>query len=182
MDTTVVLFPGIGYGVDRPLFYYARKQAQQHGCRLICVKYRPFERDPALSLEQWAQAVLPGCVDDALAQLNSEVQSRWVFIGKSLGTLVAGEVARRMGVHPVHIFLTPLPQTYERYMRGQPCWAVYGTQDPLMTQACSQRMSQDVAVHLTAIPGADHSLEVPGDVVASVDALRKVAALYCTLF
>ena len=80
MDTTVVFFPGMGYGVDRPLFYYARKQAQQTGSEVVCVDYPSFSPDPA--------------------------------------------------------------------------------------------------VRLTKIPGANHSLEVPGDIVTSVDALRQVAQLY----
>lgn len=182
METTVVLFPGMGYGVDRPLFYYARQQARQHGCEVVCAAYPAFDQDPALPLEQRAAAMLPGCVSRVLEQLEDRCRGRCVFVSKSLGTLVAGEAARRLGLQPAQIFLTPLPQTYEQYMRGRACWAVYGTADPLMTRACAGRMRRDPAVHLTAVARANHSLEVPGDLMASVNALRRVARLYCALF
>ena len=68
MDTTVVFFPGMGYGVDRPLFYYARKQAQQTGSEVVCVDYPSFSPDPSVPAPLQAQAALPGCVNDALAQ------------------------------------------------------------------------------------------------------------------
>ena len=178
MDTTVVFFPGMGYGADRPLFYYARKQAQQTGSEVVCVDYPSFSPDPSVPAPLQAQAALPGCVNDALAQLAGRCLGRCVFVSKSLGTLVAGEVARRLALRPVQIYLTPLPRTYDAYMRGRSCWAVYGDADPLMTPDCAARMEQDPAVRLTKIPGANHSLEVPGDIVASVDALRQVAQLY----
>ena len=47
-----------------------------------------------------------------------------------------------------------------------------------VSKMVAARMEQDPAVRLTKIPGANHSLEVPGDIVASVDALRQVAQLY----
>ena len=73
MDTTVVFFPGMGYGVDRPLFYYARKQAQQTGSEVVCVDYPSFSPDPSVPAPLQAQAALPGCVNDALAQLVVDV-------------------------------------------------------------------------------------------------------------
>lgn len=178
MNTTVVFFPGMGYGADRPLFYYARKQAQQTGSEVVCVTYRTLDLDPAVPAQQRAAAALPGCVNDALTQLAGKCLGRCVFVSKSLGTLVAGETARRLALHPAQIYLTPLPDTYDAYMRGRSCWAVYGDADPLMTPDCAARMEQDPAVRLTKIPGANHSLEVPGDIVASVDALRQVALVY----
>ena len=111
MDTTVVFFPGMGYGVDRPLFYYARKQAQQTGSEVVCVDYPSFSPDPSVPAPLQAQAALPGCVNDALAQLAGRCLGRCVFVSKSLGTLVAGEVARRLALRPVQIYLTPLPRT-----------------------------------------------------------------------
>ena len=177
-----MLFPGMGYGVDRPLFYYARKQAQQHGCQEVCVTYPPFDQDPALPADRRAADALPGCVNDALAQLAGKCYGRCVFISKSLGTLVAGEVARRLALRPVQIYLTPLARTFESYMQGNVCHAVYGTADPLLPAECALRMERDPVVQCLAVPGANHSLEVPGDIVASVDALRQVARLYQTLF
>ena len=83
MDTTVVFFPGMGYGVDRPLFYYARKQAQQTGSEVVCVDYPSFSPDPSVPAPLQAQAALPGCVNDALAQLAGRCLGRCVFVSKA---------------------------------------------------------------------------------------------------
>ena len=34
-----VIFPGVGYHADKPLLYYGRKLAKQHGYQEICVGY-----------------------------------------------------------------------------------------------------------------------------------------------
>ena len=34
-----VLFPGIGYHIDKPLLYYSAKLARARGCYLLAVQY-----------------------------------------------------------------------------------------------------------------------------------------------
>ena len=34
-----VLFPGIGYHIDKPLLYYSAKLARARGCDLLAVQY-----------------------------------------------------------------------------------------------------------------------------------------------
>lgn len=34
-----VIFPGVGYHVDKPLLYYSRKLADQYGYEVVCADY-----------------------------------------------------------------------------------------------------------------------------------------------
>ena len=59
----VVLFPGFGYGPDKPLLYYAAKVARRQGLGCMVVQYSqlfPHEETPQASAAQPRQK-LPRC-------------------------------------------------------------------------------------------------------------------------
>ena len=60
----VVLFPGFGYGPDKPLLYYAAKVARRQGLDCMVVQYSqlfPHEETPQAS----AAKSYPGAAQDA---------------------------------------------------------------------------------------------------------------------
>ena len=44
MKKAAVIFPGLGYGPDRPLLYYAGKIAKECGYDLISIKYNGIDK------------------------------------------------------------------------------------------------------------------------------------------
>ena len=44
MKKLAVIFPGIGYHVDKPLLYYSRKLAGEAGFSVVGVPYRNFPK------------------------------------------------------------------------------------------------------------------------------------------
>ena len=83
----VVLFPGFGYGPDKPLLYYAAKVARRQGLGCMVVQYRqlfPHEETPQAS----AAKSYPGAAQDAMTQIPAGYD-RYICIAKSFGTMVA---------------------------------------------------------------------------------------------
>lgn len=83
----VVLFPGFGYGPDKPLLYYAAKVARRQGLGRMVVQYSqlfPHEETPQAS----AAKSYPGAAQDAMTQIPAGYD-RYICIAKSFGTMVA---------------------------------------------------------------------------------------------
>lgn len=83
----VVLFPGFGYGPDKPLLYYAAKVARRQGVDCMVVQYSqlfPHEETPQAS----AAKSYPGAAQDAMTQIPTGYD-RYICIAKSFGTMVA---------------------------------------------------------------------------------------------
>lgn len=59
----VVLFPGFGYGPDKPLLYYAAKVARRQGLDCMVVQYSqlfPHEETPQASAAKSYPGAAPG--------------------------------------------------------------------------------------------------------------------------
>ena len=158
-----VLFPGIGYHCDKPLLYYSAKLAGAAGYALLPVPYAGFPEKVRGDAEK-----LRACLDLAQAQAEAMLAAvDWaacgdiLFIGKSIGTVVASRYARERALAVRSVLLTPLEETF-RFVRGSAV-AFHGTADPwarteAIVAACR---AQGIPLHLTE--GANHSLET-GDV------------------
>ena len=69
-----VLFPGIGYHIDKPLLYYSAKLARARGCDLLAVQYPALPtglRDHAEKIEQAVQTAL-SAAEEQLTVLQSQ--------------------------------------------------------------------------------------------------------------
>lgn len=158
-----VLFPGIGYHCDKPLLYYAARLARSAGYGVRPVPYAGFPKDVRGDREKMAR-----CFDIARAQteaLLSEV--RWaeygdiLFVGKSIGTVVAARYAAEKGLRVRSVLLTPLRETFECAL-GETI-AFHGTADPWAATGEIAAACRDRGIPLRLTEGANHSLET-GDV------------------
>ena len=101
---------------------------------------------------------------------------RLLFVSKSLGTVVAAEVARRLGLAPLrHLWLTPLPAALPA-MLAAPGAVVVGTDDPFFDAGDVRALAANPSLAVHTVFGANHSLLIPGDHRASLAALAKVCA------
>ena len=181
-----VLFPGFGYGSDKPLLHYAGKCAAACGYDRISVNYRWLDADSEHSLKERTENSLEGAVLDALRTIREAGEYRkMIFVSKSFGTFVAGETEKLLkdsGISIYQVYLTPLPQTYERYMRGEKCLAVTGSADPLMTAESREWMRLDPKVDLMVMENGNHSLENPQDPLESIQILETVTRKILSVF
>jgi pimeloyl-ACP methyl ester carboxylesterase len=122
----------------------------------------------------------PGEHDDPLgwerecAQRAMEAagDARLLVIGKSMATLLAGEIAER---DLPAVWLTPLlgePSVIDGLARTRrPALLASGDADPTWL---TDQLPDNPALEVLELSGADHAVQVPGDLEASLGALRRL--------
>ena len=177
MRKLAVLFPGIGYALDRPLLYFSRRIAADLGYSLLPLSYTGFpanvrgDRDKlrlccALARtqaeEQLSAADLSAC-DDVL------------FVGKSVGTAAAAAIAAQSPVNRRirQVLYTPLEETFSVPVRDAVVFT--GGNDPWTGGAGSRipALCARRGLPCRVIPGANHSLET-GRVETDLVNLRRI--------
>lgn len=99
-----------------------------------------------------------------------------VFISKSMGTVVAGEVHRKLQLQVKHIFLTPVSETVP-FINSTDRIVIYGSEDSLFGDEALQQIAPEHSHGIIEIPGADHGLEV-GNVRENLSRLQLIVDLY----
>lgn len=164
----VVLLPGLGYTVDAPLFHYLRKIAWHNNCDTLSIKYgfqvAQSRYDPQYQGDITKES--QQAIEVALKKGYSEL----VIVGKSLGTPMAAILANRFSQTNKLLLLTPIRDSHTIAPNIETL-AVIGTADP--------RYEDGLAVNTKNLrwkvyEGLDHSLEVRGDMLASIDIMRDV--------
>jgi hypothetical protein len=157
------LLPGRGYGPQAPLLYYARLLLRARGWAVRTVHW---ERVPGLDLAD--QAAVAAYARELLATADP---ARDLVIGKSLGSLALPAAAEH-GLPGV--WLTPLLGVEDVRRAAARAAAstllIGGTADPYWDGAAAAATGAAVL----EIPGADHSLERPGDLTGTLEVLSTV--------
>lgn len=164
-DRVAVVLPGARYLPGYPLLWFSRKALQQEGWTVIEVWDEWKDGDARKWVEERARA--------ALDRAPKEAQT--LVVAKSISTHAASLVAER-GIPAV--WLTPLLKDEEivAALRRAPAPALLigGSADPdAWDLAAAASISGGEVLEIAA---ADHSLEIPGHALASIDALREVAS------
>ncbi len=170
-----VLFPGQNYPVVAPLLYYAGKAAFEAGCDVLSIEYGYVTNHRPYSMAELAALVNE--VSAGISSVLSDHYSRVVFIGKSLGTAVAAEVAT-LSPTPVrnHIFLTPLRRTIPFLQDADHALVIVGDRDPLFGGDDILQLADIPGLHVSVVDGADHALYIEGDHMRSLHALTDLTA------
>ena len=184
----VITFPGIGYHCDKPLLYYARRIAKEHGYEeFINVDYS-YNGGNLRGDEEKMQQAFESLYKQAVQKLSDVVwgdYDRILFISKSIGTVIASEYAYANGlVGAAHILYTPLKNTFETMIFGESresagfkmsenAVAFIGTADPWSNVPKLIDAVNDKDIPLYVYDGANHSLETD-DTIRNVDILYDV--------
>ncbi len=161
-ERRVVILPGARYPTRAPLLWFAREVAVARGYGVLEVLDEPPpEEDPFA----WAR-------DRASRALDHDPSGSDVVIGKSLSSEAAGLVADR-GLPA--IWLTPLLDR-PGVLKGLACTPsatllVGSTADQTWRPAS---LPDNVMLDRLELDGLDHGLQLPGDPLASLKALRTV--------
>jgi pimeloyl-ACP methyl ester carboxylesterase len=158
----LVLLPGVRYFSQAPLLWFTREAAQAAGWSVLELSERaPADQDPF----EWMRAR----AERALAATDAE---QVVVAGKSLGSIAALLAAER-GLPG--IWLTPLlvrPEVLAALNASNAAALAIGSPAD-ETWSGGGRPSAE-SLELLELEGLDHSLQVPGDPLASLDVLRRV--------
>jgi hypothetical protein len=161
-DRCAVVLPGIRYFSQAPLLWFAREVAQAHGWSVVEVDERaPAGEEPF----GWMLGQAERALDAASGA------ARVAVIGKSLGSVAATLVSGPA------VWLTPLltqPEIVDALAAASaPTLLVGSPADPTWGDGS---VPDNEALEVMELEGLDHSLQVNGDPIASVDVLRDVTA------
>ncbi len=163
MKKLAVICPGIGYTEDKPLLYHSRRIAESHGYEILTIRYsglpkkvrgdrKKMEKSYTLALGQTA---------DALSELKTENYDEILFVGKSIGTVVAAAVAEKLVQADRIRFLlfTPLEQTFSFHIHDAIVFT--GDNDPWVGGKDTRipELCKEKKLPYYLIPGGNHSLE-----------------------
>lgn len=173
-EKRAVLFPGVGYHIDKPLLYHAAKLARERGYEVHAVSYPPLPTGLRGKPEKIQQAI-ELCIRAAVEQLSElalEEGEPLLFISKSLGTAVAAACAKHFSLAPQQVYYTPVENSF-RYFK-QEGLVFHGTADPWARTEVVKSECERLGLPLFLVENANHSLETG-------DTLHDLKTLHCVM-
>ncbi|MFD0618698.1 alpha/beta hydrolase [Paenibacillus sp. GCM10027629] len=169
----VVLFPGKNYPCDKPSLHFAGTSAIQSGFDLLVLEYGYQSARTNLDIND-----LPRVIEDSHESVRRIINkyNEVIFISKSIGTIVAGEVHGKLDIPIRHLFLTPIKDTVY-YINKYNGLVVYGTKDEVFNNELANQINIDKVRRVIEIPNANHSLET-NNVEESIEILGKLVRIY----
>ena len=180
-QTLGLIYPGLRYTSDMPLLYYTTRLLTGRGSDVLQL-WADYTTSDYQSQSQEQRAAWLRADGQALLRASQKQRnySELVLIGKSIGTLILTELIIHgdMPKNSTLIWLTPLLHLEHvveaaRQPRG-PALFIGGGQDPSYTQEGVAQLKQVPEVTTLTIEGANHSLEIPGDVPRSLRAMEEI--------
>jgi predicted alpha/beta-hydrolase family hydrolase len=177
-----ILLPGAGYTAYMPLLYYPMRLLLALGADVLRVEYMYLGRAdyaalPPAERVRWLFADVTAAYRSAVAQRPYQ---QLTLVGKSLGTLAMGYLlTKELELTPAQaVWLTPLLwndrlRAQIKQARPQSLFAI-GTADPHYSEAHLAELQAATHGDAVVIEGANHSLEIEGDVIQSLRALEQV--------
>ncbi|WP_422657604.1 alpha/beta hydrolase [Paenibacillus sp. EC2-1] len=172
-DKLVVLFPGKNYPCDKPILHFAGTSAIQSGYDLMVLEYGYQAARDNLDMSELHRVIEES--HESVQRIISKYE-QVIFISKSIGTIVAGEVHEKLDIPIRHIFLTPIKDTIP-YINKFNGLVVYGTKDEVFNSEFAKHIHVDEVREVIEIPNANHSLE-SNNVAESIEILGRVVRIY----
>jgi dienelactone hydrolase len=131
----------------------------------------------AESRNQWL------CADVAAAYqalCEQRTYEHIILVGKSLGTMGVGHLLATQAADANHSALWLTPLVKHPKLRAQmktfagDALIVIGTADSHYDAACLEEIGETVRRKIIAIDGANHGMNIPGDVLASIQVLEQI--------
>uniref|UniRef100_UPI00405760EE hypothetical protein n=1 Tax=Acetatifactor sp. TaxID=1872090 RepID=UPI00405760EE len=164
----VVSFPGGRTGAEIPLLYFGAKYFENEGYEKVFVKNHLASEDCTIE-EIYEDA------KTTLASINFGEYEQIVFIGKSMGTVVACKLKEELGIPAELVLFTPLQETLP-YIRkdNQILLVAAGDKDRYLDSCILQEVcaKENVPCHIEE--GVGHRMEVIGDIDRDIEVLGAV--------
>lgn len=179
-NSLAVLFPGGNYSCDKPLLYYARKAAIQAGNDVLCISYS--KKISKENIESKNVEIIAAEVEKVISTAMKKQYKNIYFISKSIGTEVAGCIAKKLGYENIKLlFLTPTTGTIKHILKAK-CTVITGNSDGLFPKENIDKLAVLNHIQLKVIDGGNHSLEIKDDIDKSIQVMVEIAKIYETFF
>jgi predicted alpha/beta-hydrolase family hydrolase len=169
----VVLMPGIGYTLNRPLMDYSKKLALQLGYDILSLEYGFQIARKDLNREEELQYLINESMHIFKSALNDSYK-KIVFISKSIGTIIHTLLCNEIDNYEVkNIYLTPINETLKVGIKENSL-VISGTNDPLISIETINEIRKIKGINIIEVKGGDHSLNITGNILGSIEVLYKV--------
>lgn len=175
MKRAVVLFPGVRYGCEAPLLYYAGIVFRRRGYEKREISYPPELLLPA-PLEDKIR-IAKDSVLEQLKGMSLDSCEDVVFVSKSIGTALAGWAAAQLPFPVRHIYLTPLEQTLP-YINGEQDVTIGAGEDEYLPASRLEAYCRENSIPVTIYPGVGHRLEDKNSSKRTLQLLGEVVERY----
>jgi hypothetical protein len=174
-----IVLPGRGYGAHGPALHLPRLALEEAGAETAVVEYPPVPRELPHAGEWW-EGFHQSVADQVASMVAGAEPERVTFLAKSLGTvaLAALPTAATGTARVDAVWLTPL-FGLETVRSGAvshswPSLLVAGGADEAHDRARHEEVRAALVAPSLVLAGANHALEIPGDVRATLDGLRAL--------
>jgi dienelactone hydrolase len=175
-----LILPGLLYTCDKPLLYYPTQLLQWRGADVLQL-WRDYsdQYSTSVSREEQAGSIMSDCQALLEAGRSQKDYAGYILVGKSLGTIgLAYLLSQLAGETVAAIWLTPLlqqPRLVQAAANASaPGLFIAGSGDPNYDADAMARIRQTTGAESLIIRGADHSMEIRGDMTRSLFAMQKV--------
>lgn len=175
-----LVFPGFRYSPDRAELYYGARILLEKGADVLRAEYAYYESEYVRLSDQeqydWLTADASAVGQAALAQ---GTYTRITLLGKSLGTLAMAHLLDDPRFESATcVWYTPILTDEELVRRIEQVKPrslfIVGTADGYYKPDILMRLIEATRGHLTMVDGANHGLELPGDIPGSLNALQQI--------
>lgn len=180
-DRLALIFPGLRYTCDMPLLYYSTELLLERGCDVLQLwidsEAPEFER---ISQAELTQQLLEYSEALLIAGKNGGTYNDLLLVGKSLGTLTMTLMLTndQAFLNETTIWFTPLvnlpPVSQVMLSLSGPAFIAGGDADPTFEQEAVSQIKAKPNTTVTVLKDANHSLEIPGDPIRSLQILSRV--------
>ena len=180
-DRLALIFPGLRYTCDMPLLYYSTELLLERGCDVLQLwidsEAPEFER---ISQAELTQQLLEYSEALLIAGKNGGTYNDLLLVGKSLGTLTMTLMLTndQAFLNETTIWFTPLvnlpPVSQVMLSLSGPAFIAGGDADPTFEQEAVSQIKAKANTTVTVLKDANHSLEIPGDPIRSLQILSRV--------
>jgi hypothetical protein len=176
-----LIYPGLRYSCDRPLLYYTTELLLNRSFDVmqLWTNYSTSEFKELSQTEQTIQLIEDGKVLLQSA-LHARTYTQLVMTGKSLGTLTMAFILREeLNLPSMNtIWLTPLfhlpPVAQAVLDLSSPAFVAGSKSDPTFDSETVSKLQSLPLTTTHIIEQADHSLEIPGDPLRSLQVLTQL--------
>ena len=175
----LIIFPGLHYGPEGPLLYHLSKQLQGSGWDTLGLTYG-FQAAMAFPWTEHVPEIMEEGKSAAQEAMSQKAYPRLAFVGKSLGTIVLVQLCSG-GVVPDKALVAQLtppigsPQFDSAFAATrQPTYIAIGTADSFYSEPALAELQARRPVLVRVVKGADHGMDVAGDLTASLRAVGQV--------
>lgn len=178
LSRLVIVLPGGGYGPQGPALRFPVLALEQRGfCESMVVTY------PSIPVGTTDTGTLltDAIAEQVLPTLHGTSADEVVFVAKSLGTRALAGLCSRMPSDRsmAALWLTPLfevPEVRDRAAASDiRSLIVAGSADPYHDQFGFDSVAAALDASTLLVPDADHALEIPGDVQATIRAMESLS-------